>query len=108
MEKTIEIGEIKIRLASNAATPLRYKMQFHTDYFADLMKLAKALETGTEEEFNFDNVSWEQLSMLNLTLLYNFVGSMPKLRTIQFQTLWIGWIVWKVCQLKTLPVNYKI
>ncbi|MDN5989745.1 MAG: hypothetical protein L0H95_06905 [Lactobacillus sp.] len=39
MEKTIEIGEIKIRLASNAATPLRYKMQFHTDYFADLMKL---------------------------------------------------------------------
>ena len=78
MEKTIEIGEIKIRLASNAATPLRYKMQFHTDYFADLMKLAKALETGTEEEFNFDNVSWEQLSMLNLTLLYNFVGSMPK------------------------------
>lgn len=73
MEKTIEIGEIKIRLASNAATPLRYKMQFHTDYFADLMKLAKALETGTEEEFNFDNVSWEQLSMLDLTLLYNFV-----------------------------------
>ena len=57
MEKTIEIGEIKIRLASNAATPLRYKMQFHTDYFADLMKLAKALETGTEEDFNFDNVS---------------------------------------------------
>jgi hypothetical protein len=73
MEKTIEVGEVKIKLASNAATPLRYKMQFHTDYFADLMKLAKALNTGTEGEFDFDNVTWEQLSMLDLTLLYNFV-----------------------------------
>lgn len=73
MEKTIEVGEARIHLASNAATPLRYKMQFHTDYFADLMKLAKALETGTEENFKLSEVSWEQLAMLDLTLLYNFV-----------------------------------
>ena len=40
MEKTIEIGTTKIRLASNAATPLRYKMQFGSDFFADLLTLA--------------------------------------------------------------------
>ncbi|MQW22943.1 MULTISPECIES: hypothetical protein [unclassified Lactococcus] len=73
MEKTIDTGEVKIRLASNAATPLRYKMQFHTDYFGDLMKLAKSLDTGSEGKFDLSDVSWESLATLDLTLLYNFV-----------------------------------
>ncbi|MFK4948277.1 hypothetical protein ACI1TZ_08890 [Lactococcus formosensis subsp. formosensis] len=73
MEKTIEVNNTIIRLASNAATPLRYKMQFHSDYFADLMKLAKSLDTGTENEFDLSEVSWESLAMLDLSLLYNFV-----------------------------------
>uniref|UniRef100_UPI00359C4C02 hypothetical protein n=1 Tax=Lactococcus garvieae TaxID=1363 RepID=UPI00359C4C02 len=73
MEKTIEIDGGKIKLASNAATPLRYKMQFHTDYFADLMKLAKSLDTGADGEFDLSKITWESLAVLDLTLLYNFV-----------------------------------
>lgn len=73
MEKTIEAGGEVIRLATNAATPLRYKMQFHSDYFADLLKLAKSFDTGSEGEFDFSDISWESLAMLDLTLLYNFV-----------------------------------
>lgn len=74
MEKTIEVDGTKIRLSSNAATPLRYKMQFHSDFFADLLKLAKALGAQKENgELDLDEISWEALSYLDISLLYNFV-----------------------------------
>ncbi|GGC88025.1 hypothetical protein [Enterococcus wangshanyuanii] len=49
MEKTITIDGKQVRLRTSAATPLRYKMQFGTDYFADLLKLSKVLG-GSDEE----------------------------------------------------------
>lgn len=68
------IDDNKIVLSSNAATPLRYKMQFHSDFFADLLKLAKALDIKNEEdEIDLSKISWESLNHLDLSLLYNFV-----------------------------------
>lgn len=79
MEKTIEIGATKIRLASNAATPLRYKMQFGSDFFADLLTLAKALDNQNEDgEFELTNISYDDLKRVELTLLYNFVWTFAK------------------------------
>lgn len=100
MEKTIEVGGVTIRLATNAATPLRYKMQFHTDYFTDLMKLAKSLDTGTGNEFDLSEVSWENLAMLDLTLLYNFVWIYAKTadKTIPEPLEWLD-------GLETLPID---
>ncbi|MFZ4356110.1 hypothetical protein ACOYYK_20665, partial [Enterococcus gallinarum] len=67
MEKTIEIGTTKIRLASNAATPLRYKMQFGSDFFADLLTLAKALDNQNEDgEFELTNISYDDLKRVEL------------------------------------------
>lgn len=74
MEKTIEAGGVKIRLASNAATPLRYKMQFHSDFFADLLKLSKALGIQKKgKKLDLEKISWESLNYLDISLLYNFV-----------------------------------
>ena len=46
MQKTVEIDGKKVRLESNAATPKKYKKQFHKDYFSELLKLAKAMGAG--------------------------------------------------------------
>ncbi len=74
MEKTLQVGETKIQLSSNAATPLRYKMQFHSDFFADLLKLSKALGVQNEEdEIDLEKISWDSLEYLDISLLYNFV-----------------------------------
>lgn len=50
MEKTIIIDGKQVRLRTSAATPLRYKMQFGTDYFADLLKLSKVLNVGSKDD----------------------------------------------------------
>lgn len=79
MEKTIKIGATEIRLASNAATPLRYKMQFGSDFFADLLTLAKALDNQNEDgSFNLNDISYDDLKRVELTLLYNFVWTYAK------------------------------
>ncbi|MGM0284891.1 MULTISPECIES: hypothetical protein [unclassified Enterococcus] len=79
MEKTITAGNNKIRLASNAATPLRYKMQFGSDFFADLLTLAKALDNQKDDgTFDLSKISYDDLKRVELTLLYNFVWTYAK------------------------------
>lgn len=41
MEKTITIDGRDVRFKSTAATPLRYKAQFHKDFFTEVLKLAQ-------------------------------------------------------------------
>ena len=43
MEKIIKIDGRDIKFKSTAATPLKYKAQFKTDFFADLIKLSNYL-----------------------------------------------------------------
>lgn len=73
MIKTIEIDGKNILFKSNAATPIRYKQQFGSDYFADIMKLqALSQYMGAEE------LPPEVLSELDFSVLYNLLWTMAK------------------------------
>lgn len=69
MEKTLTIDEKQVRFKSTGATPLRYKAQFHRDFFGDILKLnsLKSISEGNEmkagdiEQIDFDvlfNIAW--------------------------------------------------
>lgn len=103
MLKVIEIDGKQVQLASNAATPLRYHMQFNRDYFADLLKIVKAVggpaansqqevktetETSSEgsepeekaetEMIDLFSLSWEDLDHLDFIPVYNIVWALAK------------------------------
>ncbi|MHC5215663.1 Rho termination factor N-terminal domain-containing protein [Enterococcus sp. LJL128] len=50
MEKTIYVADRPIRLRTSAAMSIVYKNQFGTDYFSDLMKLAKIFDVPVDEK----------------------------------------------------------
>ena len=55
MEKTIHIDERDVPFKSTGATPLRYKAQFGSDFFADLMKMEGAMsKKGTIDPEKLD------------------------------------------------------
>ena len=54
MEKIINIAGKDVTLKSTGSLPIRYKTQFKTDFFADLIKLEKAFDKGQANEINFD------------------------------------------------------
>lgn len=83
MEKTLTIDGKEVRLASNASTPLRYKMQFKKDYFAELLKLAKVFDVKGNEnevgnELDLSQIDYEDLDYLDFEVLYNFVWILAK------------------------------
>lgn len=93
MEKTLTIDGKAVRLSSNASTPLRYKMQFKKDYFAELLKLAKVFNVKAKEdeqdeqdeqdeksliELDLSQIDYEDLDHLDFEVLYNFVWILAK------------------------------
>lgn len=69
MEKTLTIDDKQVRFKSTGATPLRYKAQFHRDFFGDILRLnslksvseGKEMKAGDIEQIDFDvlfNISW--------------------------------------------------
>lgn len=79
MEKTIYIDEKPVRLRSTAALAKLYKAQFGRDYFADLLKLAKASggakKTG---KLNLAQLSFENLDHFDMEMVYDLVWTMAK------------------------------
>lgn len=73
MQKTIEIDGKKAVLESNAATPIIYKAQFGTDFFADLLKLEKSVPTKPEDKW-----TQKDIEKLDLTPFYNFLWAVAK------------------------------
>lgn len=81
MEKTITIytiekedgttEEVKAKFASRGSTPMRYNMQFGSDFFIDLMKL-EALEKLSQ------NPTYEELKGLNMDVIYNITWALAK------------------------------
>lgn len=57
MEKIIKIGDREVKFKSTGSAPLRYKMQFKRDLFADIMKMK--------------NMNMENLETLDLETFYN-------------------------------------
>ncbi|MGG4307074.1 hypothetical protein ABEW49_00750 [Bacillus anthracis] len=73
MQKTIEIDGKDIPLKTTGATPFQYKMQFGTDYFADVLKLG-VLEDLT----SIEDMDYEKLSKLDTEVFYNIIYTFAK------------------------------
>ena len=74
METTITIDGRDVRFKSTAATPLRYKAQFQSDFFADLMKMhaLSKLSLDTNE------MDYEALKHIDFEVFYNIIWAMAK------------------------------
>lgn len=70
MEKTIIIGDVSIPMKTTAAVAIRYKMQFGTDYFADLLKMAKVLQPSIDDQ----EKRKEELMLNNISELKNIAA----------------------------------
>lgn len=67
MEKTIEIDGKQVKFKSTAATPLRYKAQFHKDYFSEILKLEKLEKVMKNKKIS----DAERLANVDFDLFYN-------------------------------------
>ena len=60
MEKIINIDGRDVTFKTNGAVPLRYKLQFHRDFFGDIMKM-QTLTDGDMSTLDlevFYNIAW--------------------------------------------------
>ncbi|GEP66494.1 hypothetical protein CBE01nite_42620 [Clostridium beijerinckii] len=72
MEKTITIDNKEVTFKSTAATPLRFKAQFHKDYFAEIIKLNR-LNKFKDAKDNF-----EMLENADFEIFYNIIWVLAK------------------------------
>jgi hypothetical protein len=77
MEKTLTIDGKQVRFKSTGATPLRYKIQFQRDYFADIMKLREAIKKGGEKQKNI-GVEDLNIHLLDFEVFYNIAWALAK------------------------------
>jgi hypothetical protein len=75
LEKTIVIDGKSIRLKTSGALPLRFKAQFHKDYFSELMKLAPAIERLDQKK---DELTAEDLAAIDFDVFYNIIWTLAK------------------------------
>lgn len=70
MQKTLTIDGKEIAFKSTGATPLRYKMQFGKDFFAEVLKMEKAIPKDKGGEID--------PSQLDFEVIYNIAWSLAK------------------------------
>lgn len=73
MEKTIEIDGNQVKFKSTAATPLRYKVQFGSEFITDLMKMYPLMKLKDTED-----LSYETIKSLDLEVFYNILWALAK------------------------------
>lgn len=80
MKKTVMIGESSVVLESNAATPFYYKQQFGSDFFKDLIKVAKVFNNlkSDSSELDLNNLDWDDLDHLDITVMYQIAWATAK------------------------------
>lgn len=85
MIKVVDLPDGKqLALRSSAATAILYKNQFGTDFFADMIRLAKTFGavqgTGEEQsnEFDLSKLSYEDLEHLDMNTLYKVTWAFAK------------------------------
>lgn len=74
MEKTITIDGRDVTFKSTAATPLRYKAQFGSDFFADILKMYPL----TRLDLTSEDLDYEALKALDLDVFYNLLWTFAK------------------------------
>lgn len=89
MLKVVNLPDGKqLELRSSAATAILYKNQFGTDFFADMIKLAKTFSTmqdtgeetddSKEDELDLSKMSYEDLDRLDMSTLYQVTWAFAK------------------------------
>ncbi|UPO88338.1 hypothetical protein [Niallia sp. Man26] len=73
MEKTVMIDGKQVQFKSNGATPLKYKMQFRKDFFAEILKLHKLGKLK-----NLDEIDDDVLGTLDFEVFYNIAWTFAK------------------------------
>jgi len=71
LEKTLTIDDKQVKFESKGSTPLRYKKQFGSDYFTDLMKMESLTRIKGEP-------TYEDLQTLDMEVFYNICWVMAK------------------------------
>lgn len=77
MERTLEIDGRQIRFKSTGATALRYKAQFASDFFADLLKM-KPIMDAVEKGVSTEKLDYETLKHIDFEVLYNIIWVLAK------------------------------
>lgn len=77
MEKTLTIDGRQVRFKSTAATAMRYKAQFSSDFFADLMKMGPVIQ-AVEKGQDFDNLDYATLQHIDFEVFYNLIWVLAK------------------------------
>ncbi|MFC3883751.1 hypothetical protein ACFOU2_09660 [Bacillus songklensis] len=72
MEKTIVIDGKQVRFKSTAATPLRYKAQFHKDYLVEIIKL------NSLGKLDKENIDSGNINDLDFEVFYNIAWTLAK------------------------------
>ncbi|WP_337969740.1 hypothetical protein [Virgibacillus salexigens] len=78
MEKTVVIDGKQIRFKSTAATPLRYKAQFGTDFFSDMMKMYPLTKMDIENSMEDEEVLGKVFQTIDFDMFYNILWSLAK------------------------------
>jgi len=76
MEKTIVIDGKSVTFKSTGAIPLRYKAQFHRDFFADLVSLVGKIDINKIKEGT--DLQIEDISNVNFETFYNVAWTYAK------------------------------
>lgn len=83
MEKTLIIDNKEVKFKSTAATPLRYKAQFHRDFLKDIMKMGKKNNNKRNKKNNKVNTKQKQdinidIEDIDFEVLYNIIWILAK------------------------------
>ncbi|RBP89399.1 hypothetical protein DFO70_11146 [Cytobacillus firmus] len=77
MIKTITIDGKDVVFKSTAATPIRYKMQFGSEFFTDVLKLNKVITTISSVE-DKNNLDLDVLTQIDFDMFYNIIWVFAK------------------------------
>lgn len=74
VEKTITISGKEVKFKINGSLPLRYRVQYQKDYFADILAIVPVMGMINDNKTAQDNI----LANLDTTPIYNVIYLMAK------------------------------
>jgi hypothetical protein len=77
MEKTLIIDGKEVKFKSNGAVPLRYKMQFGKEFFAEIVKMGALEKLGNLNKEDKENLV-EAIKGLDFEVFYNIAWVFAK------------------------------
>ena len=89
MKKTLNIGSNDVAFECTSVTPIFYKNEFRKDFFADLIKLAKALN-GADD---FTKLTYEDLDKVDFDVIGRMAWACSKTADTSNTPSYMEWLV---------------